>query len=877
MERDNNLECAKNLQTTTQTLVVGSSKTVNSTKDKLVLIDGNSLINRAFYALPLLKNSDGEFCNAVYGFCNILIKLIIEQSPKYMAVAFDMGQPTFRHKKYADYKAGRKKMPDELASQLPILKNVLKAMNICFVEKPGIEADDLVGSLSKSFDVQTIIVSGDRDLFQLVDDNTSVWFTKKGVSDAIIVTPNNIKDVYGVSANQVVDLKALMGDSSDNIKGVAGIGEKTALKLINTYGSLKNIYQNIDSTPVAIKKKLLQDKDSAELSQWLATIKTDVDLQLSLDNLKFDFPFKKEVYDLFNKYEFWSILKHAEYFDSSEVAQTKKVVKQNYITTIDDVYALAKNLQTTQVFGFDFDDELHFANSKFEENIIKFDQNDLKIDKVLPIFAPILQNDKILKCVLNSKSLMHKLAEFGIELKGVQLDANIALYLLSGSDKTNFTKSTFAEKYDYDAGCIAVSLLVGRDLLFESLKAENMMDLYCNVELPLSPVLFDMEQNGFKVDTKVLEVLGCDYKAELENLTQKIYQDAGQVFNIKSPKQVAEILFDKLAIKLGKREKKSTGVEVLERLVGIHPIVEKILRYRKLEKLYSTYIEPFKKMTDSQSLIHTIFNQTLTSTGRLSSSEPNLQNIPIRDEEGKNLRKMFVSRFDGGQIVTSDYSQIELRLVAHYSGDPKLQYAYHNGIDIHAQTASDIFEVPLSQVTPKMRRDAKAVNFGIIYGISEFGLAKDIGISTAEAKRFIEKYFDTYKGVKNYVDGSVNQAKQLGYATTLFGRKRNIEELKSNNYMIRQFGERVARNMPLQGTASDIIKIAMINVYKQFKAQNLKSKLILQIHDELIVDATADEVEIVKKILKQQMEGAVKLSVPLTVDVESGKTWFEAK
>ena len=495
----------------------------------------------------------------------------------------------------------------------------------------------------------------------------------------------------------------------------------------------------------------------------------------------------------------------------------------------------------------------------------------------MPKIKDFLQNDNILKLVLNAKNLMHSLQKYDIKLNNF-FDENLALYLLSGSQKTDFDAKSFCDKYMFDEKNIASALFTQYTALNDELKKEGMLKLYNEIELPLIPVLFDMEQNGFKVDVEELKIIGEEYKQELETLTQRIYLDAGKEFNVKSPKQVADILFEHLQLKMPRGMKKSTSVDVLERLISAHPIISKILRFRKIEKLVSTYVEPFINLADNDNhLIHTIFNQTLTSTGRLSSSEPNLQNIPIRDEEGRVLRKIFVPSFPNGKIITSDYSQIELRLMAHFSEDPKLVDAYKKNVDIHAQTASDIFEVPLCFVNDKMRRDAKAVNFGIIYGISEYGLSQNIGCTRQEAKAFIDKYFETYTGVKKYLETCVEHAKQNGYVSTLFGRKRNIEELKSDNYMTRLFGERAAMNMPLQGSASDIIKIAMISVYREFKNQNLKSKLILQIHDELLVDTAPGEEEIVKGILTSCMENAVKLSVPLIAQIGEGKNWFEAK
>lgn len=847
---------------------------------KLVLIDGNSLINRAFYALPLLSNSNGEYSNAVYGFCNILIKLIEQEQPKYMAVAFDLGEPTFRHKLFADYKAGRKKMPDELAMQLPILKNVLKSMNIKIFEQPGVEADDLIGSLAKKFNTQTIIVSGDRDLFQLVDDSTSVWFTKRGITETISVTPQNIKEVYGVLASQVVDLKSLMGDSSDNIKGVTGIGEKTAKTLIEQYGSLDGVYSHIDEQKGATKQKLIDGKEDAYLSQTLATINTQVALDVSLDDLTYDFPFGLEVLEFFKKYEIFSIAKRTELFADKLVETQKKFVSKNDITNEVDFDALIKNLQTTDEFSICFlKNTLHISNSKYQEYIVHLKENLLEdgiySQYVFENIKELLENKQIKKVFLNAKEFMHRVPN--IEIKNIGFDANLALYLLSGSRKTEFSAEQFTEKFDYETDSIAACLLASKSQLLDEIQAEGMLKLYFDVELPLVSVLFDMEKCGFKIDVNALREMGVYYECEIQALTQKIYQDVGMEFNIKSPKQLGEVLFDKLKLVPPRNMKKSTSVDVLERIAIQHPVIDKILRFRKIEKLYNTYIEPFQKLADKNGFIHTIFNQTLTATGRLSSSEPNLQNIPIRDEEGKNLRKIFVPREPNGVLITSDYSQIELRLLAHYSMDPKLVEAYNKNIDIHSQTASDIFGVKLEDVTDKMRRDAKSVNFGIIYGISDYGLAQNIMTSRQNAKLFIDKYFETYSQVKKYMEDMVEFAKINGYVTTVFGRKRKIDELNSPDRTTRLFGERAAMNMPLQGTASDIIKIAMVNVYNEIKSQNLKSKLILQIHDELIVDTYPGEEEKVKQILKTQMENACKLNVPLVAQISSGKTWFDAK
>lgn len=845
-------------------------------QDKLVLIDGNSLINRAFYALPLLLNSDGEYSNAVYGFCNTIIKLMEQEKPKYIAVAFDMGKPTFRHLMYADYKAGRKGMPEELASQMPILKKVLQSMNIKFVEKEGIEADDIIGTIAKRYDIETIIVSGDRDLFQLVDDTTTVWFTKKGVTETIKVTPQNIKEVYGVSANQVADLKAIMGDSSDNIKGVAGIGEKGAKDLINQYGSLDNIYLNIDNLKGKQKEKLELGKDSAYLSKTLATINTTVNIEAELDDLQYNYPFNIQTYNLFKKYEFYSLLKKP-IFDQPELQHQIKNINKNIINKLQELNNLVVNLkQTTEFAVYMQNDKINIANSRFEENIICVNDN-LPMQVILQTLQEVLSDKNINKIALNSKNLISYLIKQNIDIQNVTFDCNLAKYLLSGSKKTDLQADALCEEYSYNNDCIATCLLFAKDDLLKLLEQEEMKQLYFDIELPLVAVLIDMEQNGFKIDMQSLKTIGEQYKNQIDSLTKQIIDYAGIEFNIKSPKQVDDILFDRLALKRPKG-KKSTDAAVLDKISQQHPIVNKILEFRKIEKLYSSYIEPFANLVDKNTgLIHTIFNQTLTSTGRLSSSEPNLQNIPIRDQDGKLLRKFFIPRYSDGCLVTSDYSQIELRLIAHYSQDDRLLYAYNNDIDIHSQTASDVFGLPLDMINDDLRRKAKIINFGIIYGMSDYGLSQTLLTTKAEAKQFIDSYFDTYSRVKDFMQSSINFAKEKGYVTTIFGRKRKIEAINSSSAIQRQFSERAAMNMPLQGSASELIKIAMIKVYNELKNKNLKSKLILTIHDELIVDCVKGEEQQVKDILKTCMESAAKLSVPLKVDIKSGKTWYDAK
>ena len=846
--------------------------------EKIVLIDGNSLINRAYYALPNLTSKQGGYCGAIYGFTNILLKIITTIKPKYMGICFDAGKKTFRNEIYAEYKGTRKPMPDELREQLPKLKELLKAMNIYIVEQLGVEADDLIGSLSKKFNIDTVIVSGDRDLLQLIDDTTEVHLTKKGITDTAVMNIQSLKEVMNLEPYQVVELKALMGDASDNIPGVAGIGEKTAMSLIDSYQNIDNLYAHIDEQKGKLKEKLENGKTSCYMSKTLATINTNIPLDVSLDDLTYDFPFNSKVLDLFKLYEFNSLIVRENIFE--EKAKQVVEVACNVIDNISQLEKLVSELNTVNEFSFYITKEqIHISMSKYKENIINFSEQmtllGLNLTTIFEKLKPVLENEKIKKICFDVKAVKHTLYDFGIVLKGAEFDVSLALYLVSGSKKSAENIDVYLSNYSFDKNSIGCLLLKMKEDNLEKLKQENLFDLYEKIEFPLIDVLFDMEISGFKLDKTMLKELCLEYKNKTELLSKQIIELAGCDFNPNSPKQLAEVLFDKLL--LSKPKKAGTGVEVLERLKDAHPIVDKILEYRKVSKLYSSYLQDFGEMLDKNDLIHTLFNQTLTATGRLSSQEPNLQNIPVKTEEGKELRKMFVSRFENGSIISADYSQIELRLLAHFSKEPKLLDAYKNGLDIHTKTASDLFGVPFDQVDSEMRRKAKTVNFGIIYGISEYGLSQSLKISSAEAKKFINNYFETFPMVKTYMESNVEKAKENGYAISLLGRKRVIDEISSSNYMTRQFGERVSKNMPLQGSASDIIKLAMVKVYNAIKEKNLKSKLILQIHDELIVDTYAGEEKEVEKILKDNMENVVKLNVPLTVSISSGKTWYDAK
>ena len=849
--------------------------------ENFFIIDGNSLINRAFYALPLLTNSQGEYSNAVYGFCNILSKLITENKVDNLIVTFDLKAKTFRHELYADYKGTRKGMPDELAKQMPILKNMLKLMNIKILEKEGFEADDLIGTLSKRFNTKNYIITGDRDSLQLISENTEVWLTKKGISEIEKINEVVLKEKYGLKPCQIVDLKALMGDSSDNIPGVKGIGEKTAISLLNTYDNVENLYENIEDIKGKLQEKLVQGKDICYLSKILATIKTDVDINLSLNETKFKFPFDLSVIDFFKHYEFKSLLNKPELFESAIEVEEKNSSNKKFVTNSVELNNLIKDIQKTKEFSIVFDEDIHISNSKYEEYIITIKKNLLDINgfdyiSALNSLKIILEDESIKKIVFDEKNILHFLKEYNINIIGECFDALLADYLTKGGRKHNKNIQELCEEYNYEDNSKASCLFLSKKSLTDKIEKYDMNFLFNDIEQPLIKVLFKMEECGFKLDEKALLELNENYNRQLNDLTEEIFSLAGEKFNINSPKQLANILFEKLG--LPNKHKGSTGIEVLEKLYNIHPIIEKIIRYRKIYKLNSTYVESYlEKMDKTTHLVHTLFNQTLTNTGRLSSVEPNLQNIPIRDEEGKGLRKIFISRFNHGKIISADYSQIELRLLAHFSQDEKLINSFLSGNDIHTKTASEIFNVPLEYVDSEMRRKAKAVNFGIVYGISDYGLSQSIHSTRSDAKIFIEKYFETYPKVKQYLEESIEFAKTNGFVKTLYNRRRMIDELNSNNYNLKQFGERVALNMPLQGTASDIIKLAMINVNNEIEKRNLKSKLILQIHDELIVDCDENETEIIKEILKDEMENVVKLNVPLIVNISEGDNLFGAK
>ncbi len=868
--------------------------------EKLVLIDGNSLINRAFYATPLFTTKDGKPTNGVFGFVKLLLKILSDKKPAYLAVAFDLHKPTFRHEKYAAYKAGRKPMPEELAVQMPILKEVLQMMKIKICELPGFEADDVIGTIAKKFDVQTYIYTGDRDAYQLVDKTTNVCFTRKGVSDILELSEENFKVEVGLTPSQIIDLKALMGDKSDNIPGVAGVGEKTALSLLEKYGDVKGIYAHIDEISGAAQKKLLAGEKDAEFSYELATICTNAPVEIELCDCVVKQPFPASLKNKFAELEFKSLV-GMNIFEADSGALGAKEnevsalieppVREWSVESVAEAVAIVTESEAQTIgcdlraegFRFFIKDEGDGKRAVTEQEEVYLPIKQGLLDtgfydyQLKPLLRAIFEGEKRV-ISYNSKELRHRLDEYGVAFSAPFEDVSTLKCLAEGLGNSDGLE--FCLNYH---SLPAAHTAYGVYRLWEIYSAqlnEAEKKLYKEVELPLSVVLYEMEKVGVAVDESTLAAFSVKYDKEIELVKQEIYRLAGEEFNVNSTKKLGEVLFEKLKIGAGQKKAKntrsySTTAEELEKYKDEHEIIAKILRYRQIQKLNSTYIEGFKPLiVDGR--VHTTYNQNKTETGRLSSANPNLQNIPVRTDEGRELRKLFVAS-KGNVLLDADYSQIELRLLAHFSGCKELIDGYCKGVDIHALTASQVFGVPLEEVTPSMRRDAKAVNFGIIYGISGFGLGKDLGVSKKRAQEYIDRYFENYSSVKEYMTENVERAKRDGFTTTLLGRRRVINELKSQNFNVRAFGERAAMNMPLQGTSADIIKVAMINVSEKLKAGGFKAKLVLQVHDELLIDCPIAEKDEVAKILKAEMENAVSLSVPLTVEVGVGKSWYLAK
>lgn len=846
--------------------------------EKFVIIDGNNIMFRSYYALPKLANFEGVVSNGVFGFCNILVKIIKELKPKYIAVAFDSAKKNFRHELYPEYKGQRGPVDEDLISQLPILKDLLKKMGVAVVEQLGLEADDLIGCLSRQFcETENIILTADKDCLQLINGNNTVMQPKKGVTEAEMVDTDVLKEKMGLTPLQIIDYKGLAGDSSDNIPGVKGVGDKTAVDLLNKYGTLEGVYENIDKITGKLKEKLENDKENAFLCKKIATIVTDKHLDYTIDDFEYNFPFNDEVLEVFKKYQFNSLLKRPELF--AEISVVKEKVEVVNISTDEALSLLIKNMQQLKEFAFTLDDKsLNVAFNKTEYQIVfacNLLDGGLGYEYVLSELKPIFENADTIKIVFDYKKLKHLLADYNVSLCGVKFDCLIARYLINANGNNNVTYQNVLDENLLESATPASNLYYLKDKYLQKMEELDAKSVFFDIEMPLVDILYDMEMQGFEIDQNQLNELEIKYENKIKQLTDEIYELAGRKFNINSPKQLGEVLFDELHISSYNNKKKSTNAQVLSELVGVHPIIEKIIDYRFVNKIYTGYLLVYKEIVKNGK-IYTMFNQTLTSTGRLSSSEPNLQNIPVRSEEGKYLRKMFVSSFKNGKIVDADYNQIELRLLASFSGDEKLVSAYANGVDIHSLTASEVFGVPLEMVTPEIRRNAKAINFGIVYGMSDYGLSQAIGVTRKEAGEFIKKYFEKYPKIKEYMDGNIEFCKKYGYVKTMFGRLRYIPEINESNYNLRMFGERAAMNMPLQGSASDIIKLAMIKVYGELKKHNLKSKLILQVHDELVIDTHPDEVEDVKNILKTVMENVVSLKVKLLTSVEVGDTWYDA-
>ena len=862
---------------------------------KIVLVDGNNLLYRSYFATAytgnLMKNSKGFPTNALYGFINMINKIITDEKPEYMMVAFDKGK-TFRHEKYDTYKGTRAETPDDLIKQFKLSRDICKALGITALEIDNYEADDIIGTFAKKCDnekLDALIVSSDKDLLQLITDNVKVKLLK--THDFIMMDKDEFKNTYGLEPIKMIDLKSLMGDASDNIPGVKGIGEKTAIKLLQEYGSLDGVYNNIDNIKGSMHDKLVTDKDNAYMSYDLATIYKEVPIDTNLDKIK-----KLDI----NNIEYSDILKELEFFSllkKLDVKETKEITV-NEVTIIDDINKLELEDEYSiylEILGYNYHDAKPLGISIYSKNkayyvpfeilskssifcdnkkkytydlkklLVIFDKHDIKIDK--NIRDLMIEGYLLNKNIKNDISYLANQYEYDIMFYDKEVGSEITLHETDNDTLVNniIKKAQFIYDKQND--------------FYEELKQEEMESLYNDIELPLVYVLANMELTGFKVDRDYLDSMKEEINTKLRNLEKDIYAISGEKFNISSPKQLADILFNKLAIPYPKRIKDnnySTSKDILDKLEGDYEIVRKVLEYRMYAKLYSNYIVGLTDEIKEDGRIHTIFNQTLTRTGRLSSERPNLQNIPVRIEEGRLIRKAFIPSNDS-IIVSSDYSQIELRVFAHMANATNMIEAFKNDLDIHAKTASDIFHVPINEVDKGMRRSAKAVNFGIIYGISSFGLSEDLGINVYEAKDFIDNYLATFPGIKEYMDNIVSDAYKNGYVKTLFNRKRVIDELKNKNYLIRSSGERMAMNTPIQGTAADILKMAMIKLQKRIDEENLNTKMLVQVHDELVFDVPNSEVEIVIPIIRDVMENIYRMSVPLKVDIEYGKNWYEAK
>ena len=905
---------------------------------KLVLIDGNSIMNRAFYGImgsKTLTTKDGKYTNAIYGFLAILFKLLDDEKPEYIAVSFDLKAPTQRHKLYDGYKANRKGMPNELAEQMPIIKEILRAMNIDIVEKEGYEGDDIIGTLSKYGEkkgLEVIILSGDRDTFQLATDNVKIHIprTKAGKTETEIFDRSKVKEVYGIEPKQLIEVKGLQGDTSDNIPGVPGIGEKTALSLIQKYETIDNLYKKLEAGESDLKgkqkEKIEENKELAYLSRTLGEINTDVPIGDTLEELKTEEWDRQKVLEIFKELNFKRYIERFNLSSNTRNEEEKNSAEKLFKIedkSIEDIKVILKE-QKKMIFYLDTDKDenqdkiikenitgIGIFNSKLNEAYYVSFKDSNELNK----FKDIFEDEEVSKIGIDLGKVYILLKQEEINLKGIKFDIAIAAYILNPTNN-KLKIEDLAEQYleiDVKEVLEKNSNTKQEQInLFEQLETQNQEDnklnkdkstyysyliyklqeitskqledidaiaLFNNIDMPTVEVLADMQWNGMYADEDELNKFGDTLKKQLEIKTKMIYEMAGEEFNINSTKQLGEILFEKMKLPVIKKTKSgySTDVDVLEKLKSEDPIIQEILDYRQLMKLNSTYVEGLKPYINPKTKrIHSFFHQTITATGRISSTEPNLQNIPTRFELGKQVRKIFKPE-EGKVYIDADYSQIELRVLAQMSNDEQMVKAFKEGQDIHKQAASKVFKTPIDEVTKEQRSNAKAVNFGIVYGISDFGLGEQLGISRKQAKKYIDEYLTEYSGIKDFMEKTIEKAKEIGYVETLFNRRRYIPELKSNNYMVRQFGARAAMNTPIQGTAADIMKIAMINVYRELKLRKMKSKIVLQVHDEMMIEAPIEEAEEVKEIVKKQMENAITLNVPLIADVSEANNWYECK
>ncbi|WP_431027492.1 DNA polymerase I [Lysinibacillus sp. LZ02] len=874
------------------------------TKEKVLLLDGNSLAYRAFFALPLLTNDQGIHTNATYGFTMMLQKIVEEEQPTKMLVAFDAGKTTFRHESYGEYKGGRQKTPPELSEQFPYIRKLIDAYNIKRYELPMYEADDIIGTLAKQAtgeEMEVVIVSGDKDLTQLANEHVTVYVTRKGITDIEKYTPAHIEEKYGLTPHQIIDMKGLMGDASDNIPGVPGVGEKTAIKLLKEYGSVESLYVAIDAMKASkMKEKLVANEEQAHMSKKLATIYTEAPVEIGLGELNYPGPNEEELLTVWKELGFKSLIEKSDFQgDQGEQAEiTVEIVNDVTATMLANRMAVHVELENEhyhgcEVFGMSLTDGQHTLYVPIHGTLTN------------EALIAWLKDETKEKYMADSKATQATLQRMGIELRGVTFDLLLASYIvnpaISGDDVQALAKefgytNVQSNEAVYGKGAKwtrpeeqvlaehvarkALAIWHLQPVLEHKLKENEQFALYKNLELPLASILGKMESQGITVQVDTLQQMGQDLAKKLDEIETKIYELAGEKFNINSPKQLGVILFDKLGLPVIKKTKTgySTAADVLEKLKTEHDVVKYILDYRQLAKLQSTYIEGLMKVVNDDEKVHTRFQQALTATGRLSSTDPNLQNIPIRLEEGRKIRQAFVPSKPGWVLFAADYSQIELRVLAHMCEDPTLVEAFREGMDIHTRTAMDVFGVEKpEEVTSNMRRAAKAVNFGIIYGISDYGLSQNLDITRKEAATFIDNYLASFPGVKGYMDSIVSEAKKNGYVTTILNRRRYLPEINSSNFNLRSFAERTAMNTPIQGSAADIIKKAMIDMDARLQAEGLQAKLLLQVHDELIFEAPQEEIEILERIVPEVMENAIDLKVPLKVDFSYGPTWYDAK